>query len=56
MADCDSDNSDSLLPQESQDLFADDLLFPCSDTITDNPLQEESSQKISLTCEEFLKR
>ena len=29
MADCDSDDSDSLLPQESQDLFADNLVFPC---------------------------
>ena len=63
MADCDSDNnSDSLLPQESQDLFqesqdlfADDFLLPPTDIIRDDPLQEESSPKISLTCEEYLK-
>ena len=55
MADSDSDNSDSLLPQESQDLFADDLLLPSTDTIIDDPLQEASSQKHRLYCEDFLK-
>ena len=35
MASYDSDNSESLLQQESQDLFAEDELLPCSDIFTD---------------------
>ena len=63
MADCDLDNnSESLLPQESQDffqesqdLFGDDSLLPPTNIIRDDPLQQESSQNISLTCEGYLK-
>ena len=55
MAYYDSDNSESLLQKESQDLFAEDLLLPCSDTITDEPLQEESGQRISVYCENYIK-
>ena len=70
MAECDSsdNNSDCLLVvqetqdlfqesqdlfQESEDFFDDDFQFP--PTIRDDPLQQESSQKISLTCEDYLK-
>ena len=56
MADCDSDNnSESLLPQESQNLFGDDSLLPLTNIIRDDPLKKESSPKISVTCEEYLK-
>ena len=70
MADCDSDNnSESLLPpesqdffqesqdffQESQDFFSDDSLLPLTNIIIEDPLKKESSPKISLTCEEYLK-
>ena len=70
MADCDSDNnSESLLPpesqdffqesqdffQESQDFFSDDSLLPLTNIIIEDPLKIESSPKISLTCEEYLK-
>ena len=47
---CNSDNSESLLPQESQDLFADSLQLPSTD-----PVQEPNSQKHSLYCGEFVK-
>ena len=55
MAYYDSDNSESLLQKESKDLFAEDLLLPCSDTITDEPLQEESGQRISVYWENYIK-
>ena len=55
MASYDSDNSECLLLQEGQDLFSDEFLLPPTDIIRDDPLQEESSKKISLTCEEYLK-
>ena len=70
MADCDSDNnSESLLPPESQDFFqesqdffqeiqdffSDDSLLPLTNIIIEDPLKIESSPKISLTCEEYLK-
>ena len=54
MADCDSDNnSDSLLPQESQDffqesqdLFGDDSLLPLTNIIIDDPLKRKVVLKL----------
>ena len=70
MAECDSNdnNSDYVLVvqetqdvfqesqdfcQESQDFFVDDFQFP--PTTTDDPLQQETNKKISLTCEDYIK-
>ena len=50
-----SNNNESLFLKESPDLFAEELILPFTDTITDEPLQEESGQRISVYCENYIK-
>ena len=50
-----NNNNKSFLLKESPDLFAEELLLSSTDTITNEPLQEESGQRISVYCENYIK-